>query len=318
MSIFAKLFSKQNPVMKHIFVVNPCAGKSDATAEVRNAVAALGTSVESEIYVTHCAGDATRFVLSRCAEGDDAVLRFYACGGDGTLNEVVSGAVGFARAEVACFPSGSGNDYVKYYGGSGPFLDIRALTEGDVKEVDVMQVGDRYALNVCNFGFDAVVCRTMEQVRRKPIIGGRNAYTTGIVKALFTGRRTVCRIAVDGRVVNDGPMLFCTMGNGRYVGGAYQCSPLSQNDDGLIEVCVFKPLSIISFACLLGSYRDGSFIHRADVQDKMTYLQGKEVEISCDTPVDLCLDGELVRDTHFLVRQLPRAVRFVVPRVASR
>lgn len=50
----------------------------------------------------------------------------------------------------------------------------------------------------------------------------------------------------------------------------------------------------------------------------MTYLQGKEVEISSDAPVDLCLDGELVRDTHFLVRQLPRAVRFVVPKVASR
>ncbi len=299
--------------MKHIFIVNPSAGKCDATDEIRSRLANLDDGIDTEIYVTKASGDATRFVRSRCENSDGVPLRFYSCGGDGTLNEVVSGTVGFTNAEVTCYPSGSGNDYVKYYGGSSRFMDIKRLIDGEVHKVDIMQVGNRYALNVCNFGFDAVVCRTMEQVRRKPIIGGRNAYTTGILKALFTGRHTECRITVDGTVVNDGPILFCTMGNGRYVGGSYQCSPLSQNDDGLIEVCVFKPMSIITFARLIGSYRDGSFIHRDDVRDKMTYLRGESIDIETPAPIDLCLDGELVSGTHFTIRQLPRAVRFVVP-----
>jgi diacylglycerol kinase (ATP) len=109
-------------------------------------------------------------------------------------------------------------------------------------------------------------------------------------------------------------MLLCTLGNGRYVGGAYQCSPLSQNDDGLIEVCFFKPMSIFNFARLIGSYRDGSFINRSDVKDKMTYLRGKTIDIESPSAIDLCIDGEIVNGSRFRVELLPRAVRFITPR----
>lgn len=303
--------------MKHFFVVNPCAGKKDATEEVRRRVAALGDVLEATVYVTQSAGDATRYVRQCCESYPEERLRFYACGGDGTLNEVVSGIVGRTNAEMTCLPIGSGNDYVKYYGGKGAFLDLQRLVDGDVRAVDVMRVDDRYALNVCNFGFDAMVCKTMIQVRRKWLIGGRNAYTTGIVKALFKGRRTRCRITVDGREVHDGDILLCTLGNGRYVGGAYQCSPLSQNDDGLIEVCFFKPMSVVTFARLIGSYRDGTFIHRADIQDRMTYLRGRIVDIESPVPIDLCVDGEMLRDSRYHIEQLPLAVRFVVPKAAE-
>lgn len=281
--------------------------------EVRERMASLPATVRTELYVTDAPGDATRYVADRCRSAGGELLRFYACGGDGTLNEVVSGAMGFECAEVTCLPVGSGNDYVKYYGGMGKFLDLQSLVDGEVHRVDVMRVGDRYALNVCNFGFDSVVCRTMMEVRRMPIIGGRNSYTTGILKALFTGRRTRCRVAVDGSVVHDGDLLFSTMGNGRYVGGAYMCSPLSLNDDGLIEVCIFKPLPLWRFAQLLKSYRDGSFIDRPDVQSKMTYLRGKTIDIESSHPIDVCLDGEILSGDTFHIEQMPQALRFVVP-----
>lgn len=303
--------------MKHFFVVNPCAGKKDATEEVRRRVAALGTALDATVYVTQSAGDATRYVRECCTKNPDTPLRFYACGGDGTLNEVVNGAVNFANAEITCLPIGSGNDYVKYYGGKETFLDMQRLVAGEARAVDVMRVGERYALNICNFGFDAMVCKTMIQVRRKWLIGGRNAYTTGIFKALFKGRRTRCRIVVDGKKVHDGDLLLCTMGNGRYVGGAYQCSPLSQNDDGLIEVCLFKPMSLITFARLISAYRDGSFIHRTDIQDKMTYLRARVVDIESPAPIDFCVDGEMLCDSRFHVEQQDRAVRFVVPQDAE-
>ncbi|MBO7488656.1 MAG: YegS/Rv2252/BmrU family lipid kinase [Bacteroidales bacterium] len=299
--------------MKHIFIVNPGAGRRDATQDIEKQIAELATNYDTELYVTLDAGDATRYVRQRCMEEPDELIRFYACGGDGTINEVVSGVVGQANAEMTCYPSGSGNDYVKYYGGREVFLDLKQLVEGEAKKVDIMKVNDRYALNICNFGFDAIVCKTMINVRRKPVIGGNNAYTTGILKALFTGRRTRCRITVDGKIVNDGEILLCTLGNGRYVGGAYQCSPLSHNDDGLIEVCFFKPLSIIRFAKLIGSYRDGSFIHRNDIKDKMTYLQGKIIDIESPKPIDICVDGEMMFGSSFHIEQLERAVRFVVP-----
>lgn len=300
--------------MKHVVIVNPKAGKSDVTEQARVLMADYEGKADCELYVTSAPYDAAEYVRRLCEEHPGEMYRFYACGGDGTLNEVVSGAVGHDNAEVGCLPMGSGNDYVKYYGGRERFLSPLSQLEGKVCPVDVMRVNDRYALNICNFGFDAVVCRTMGKVRRKPVIGGRNAYTTGIVKALFSGMRTRCRIAVDGKVVNDGDILLCTLGNGRYVGGAYQCSPLSINDDGLIEVCFFKPMSVLTFARLIGSYRDGTFIHRADVRDRMVYMRGRVVDIESPEPIDLCVDGEILNGSRFHVEQMFQAVRFVVPR----
>lgn len=304
----------QNLYMNHIFIVNPCAGKTNGEQVVRESVAALESLRDSEIYVTKSAGDATAYVASRCEATPDERLRFYACGGDGTLNEVVGGVIGHDNAEVTSFPIGSGNDYVKYYGGKKEFVNLGRLVEGNVEEVDVMRIGSRYALNMCNFGFDAIACRAMNEVRRKPLIGGKNAYTTGIVKALFTGRRTNCVVKVDGTKIHEGDMLLCTMGNGRYIGGAYKCSPLSMNDDGLIEVSLFKPLTLLQFARMLGSYRDGTYMSREDVQAKLVYLRGRTVEIETEKEIDFCIDGEMMRGERFKVEQMHRAVRFVVPK----
>ena len=88
-----------------------------------------------------------------------ATAFLYACGGDGTANEVLHGLIGFENASMTCYPCGSGNDYVKYYGGAEKFLDIEALLAGEEHRVDVMRMGHRYAINVINFGFDTAVAR---------------------------------------------------------------------------------------------------------------------------------------------------------------
>ena len=166
--------------MKHYFILNPAAGKSNSFRVLQ---AALETEyrgkVDYEIYETSAPGDATSFIRSYCREHTEPV-RFYACGGDGTLNEVVNGVVGFPHASLGCYPCGSGNDYVKYYGGKKYFLDVKAQLEAEEVEIDLMRVGDRYAINATHFGFDSSVAKVMASVRRKKVIGGKNAYTTGI------------------------------------------------------------------------------------------------------------------------------------------
>lgn len=299
--------------MKHIFVVNPCAGKSDSTRAIQEQLEALGGGVDCELYVTQAAGDATRYVRECCAAAGEEPLRFYACGGDGTLNEVLSGLVGCARAELAAYPCGSGNDYIKYYGTAADFLDLRRLMNGTVREVDVMRVGDRYSLNVCNFGFDALVCKTMDRVRRWPLLGGRNAYTTGILRHILTGRSTPVTMRVDGEVFYDGRILLCTMANGRYVGGKYKCAPCSDIADGLLEINLIRPMSIVRFARLIGTYADGTYPTVPGMDRWHRYRRGTEVEIESPRPLYLCVDGEVLCNTRFHVRNLARAVRFVTP-----
>lgn len=299
--------------MKHIFVINPCAGKVDATQSITEKLKTLDRRVDYEIYRTQSSGDATQFVKNYCQNHLNEPLRFYACGGDGTLNEVVSGIIGFPNAEVTCHASGSGNDYIKYYGNQADFQDINRLINGVPHRVDVMKVNDRYSINVCNFGFDAEVCRTMNQVRRFPVIGGSHAYTTGILKNLFSGRKNYCRVKADGDLFYDGKMLLSTLSNGQYVGGNYKCAPLSKNDDGLLEISIFKPVSLIKLVSFIGDYSTGNHFNRKGIEKIMKYRQGCVVEMESTHPFYVCIDGEMMYSTHYRVENLQQAVTFVSP-----
>ena len=303
--------------MRHIFVVNPCAGKQDSTAEVTNKVEAYASQhpqFQYQIYVTRSAGDGTDWVRNYCVEHPGEEVRFYACGGDGTLNEVVSGIIGFDNVQVTVHANGSGNDYIKYYASHDDFNDIDRLVNGIPHPVDVMKVNDRYSINVCNFGFDAMVCKTMNNVRRKPLIGGRRAYTTGIVRNIFTSRSNYVRMTVDGKQFFDGKMLLCTLSNGQYVGGNYKCAPLSKNDDGLVEVNLFKKMSLLRFVRLIDDYSKGTHIHRPEAKQVMQYRQGTVVEMASPKAFYLCIDGEMLHSNHFRVQNLQHAVTFVSPR----
>lgn len=303
--------------MKHIFVVNPCAGKQDSTTIVTQKVEAYASAhpdFDYQIYVTRAAGDATRWTRQWCADHPDHPVRFYACGGDGTLNEVVTGIIGFPNVQITVHANGSGNDYIKYYATLDDFNDLDRLVNGTPRPVDVMKVNDRYSINVCNFGFDAMVCKIGNDVRRKPIIGGKHSYTTGIIRSIFTSRSNYVRMTVDGEPFYDGYMLLCTLGNGRYNGGNYMCAPLSKNDDGLIEINLFKRMSLFKFASLINEYSQGTHIHRPDVQRLMQYRQGTVVEMASPDPFWLVIDGEMLHSNHYRVQNIKHAVTFVSPR----
>ena len=303
--------------MKHIFVVNPCAGKQDSTTIITQKVEAYASAhpdFDYQIYVTRAAGDATRWTRQWCADHPDYPVRFYACGGDGTLNEVVTGIIGFPNVQITVHANGSGNDYIKYYDSFEAFSDIARLVEGVPHPVDVMKVNNRYSINVCNFGFDAMVCKIGNDVRRKPIIGGKHSYTTGIIRSIFTSRSNYVRMTVDGEPFYDGHMLLCTLGNGRYNGGNYMCAPLSKNDDGLIEINLFKRMSLFKFASLINEYSQGTHINRPDVQQLMQYRQGTLVEMTSPDPFWLVIDGEMLHTNRYRVQNIKHAVTFVSPR----
>lgn len=301
--------------MKHIFIVNPAAGKVDDTERIRAELAGYRDRYDCDIYVTKAPGDATDFIRTYCAEHPGEEVRFYACGGDGTLNEVVNGAVGHPSVSVSCYPSGSGDDFVKYYGGREGFLDIGSLLEAPDEEIDLLSVNGLYSLNVTNFGFDTKVCKTMIRVKRKKIIGGKRAYITGVVTALITAMKNACKVYADGELLNPkGKILLCTLSNGSYVGGGFCCAPRSDNRDGLMEVALFRPLSRFTFVKLLPVYTKGEHLDDKRFQKYLTYRQAKKVHIDAPEGFAVTVDGEIVDGTSFDIEIVPRAIRFAAPR----
>ncbi len=301
--------------MKHIFVYNPAAGRNSEAAidALKESLKRYDGKIEYEFYYTTAQRDAVDYVKARCQAEPDEQLRFYACGGDGTANEVLHGVVGQPNASMTVFPCGSGNDFVKYYGGSEVFLDVDALIAAEEQAIDVMRIDDYYSLNVTNFGFDTEVAKTMIAVKHKKLIGGKRAYTTGIVKALITAMKNKCTVSVDGEPLNDGKMLLCTVSNGKYVGGAFCCAPRSDNTDGLLEICLVKPISRFTFIKLLSPYKKGEYLDDPKFKKHIVYRRGKSVHVQAPEGFAFSLDGEIVYKNDFTIEICPAAVRFAVP-----
>ena len=125
--------------MKHLFLVNPAAGKRGSTEallrRVEEAFSPLG--LEHEVVLTSSAGDAEQ--LARRAACSGGPVRIYACGGDGTLNEVVNGAAGYPNAAVTNVPKGTGNDFLRIFGANyaARFSDLAALSRGPQAAFDL-------------------------------------------------------------------------------------------------------------------------------------------------------------------------------------
>ncbi len=296
--------------MKHIFIVNPVAGNVSLQKELEEKLTALERKPSYEIYLTKGAGDATIFVKEYITKHPTEKVRFYACGGDGSINEVANGLVGANNAAMSVYACGSGNDYIKYYGTKEDFLDLQSLIDGVELPVDLMKVGDRYSINVTNFGFDTRVAEVGNKLKSKL---GAKAYTVGVVVALFSAMWSRCRIWADGEEICPKKMLLCSVANGRYVGGQYKCAPKGSNDDGLLEVCIVKCISHFKFVSLLGPYTKGEHLDSEKFKNILVYRQAKKVHIKATPKFRYSLDGELLSNEEFDIEIAPAAVRFAVP-----
>lgn len=302
--------------VKHIFIINPMAGKGKTVMELAEALKPFRDGYDIEIYPTAGVGDATEYVKKTLVGSDDGdTYRFYSCGGDGSLNEVVNGVMlsGKKNYAVCPYPCGSGNDFVKAIGGREKYLDIAKLLTTEAKPIDVIKAGEHYAVNAVHFGFDTKVARVMQRVKRKPLIGGKNAYTTGVAAAFLSSMKYDCTLIADGETVHSGKFLLCTLANGQYVGGQYRCAPRSSCEDGLIEVCLVKPVSRPRFLKLVKYYVAGTHLDDPQFADIVVYRRAKALTLSSpEKNFAFSLDGEVVYDNDVRIEALHGELNMVI------
>ena len=299
--------------MKHIFIVNTVAGEHSCLNEVMKAIANESEVIDYEIFTPDSAKDNIGRIKSYLEAHLDEEVRFYACGGDGTLNKVASGIYGYPNASLAVLAYGSGNDYIKYYADLQTFRNVEKVMHGTERRIDIMQANERFAINATHFGLDSKVAKTMHIIRRYPIIGGKMCYPIAVFWAFLTGMRTRCTVYADGEKLNDGKICLCTIANGKYVGGSYKCAPRSSNEDGLLEVCLIKPISRFKFMKLKKSYTVGEHLDNPKFKDIIVYRRAKQVVIEGGKGFCVSLDGEILESEKIVVENKPQAIRFVVP-----
>ena len=298
-------------IMKHIFIINPNAGIVNTFEKTLNAIKQYQDKYDILIHKTTHEKEATQFIKEVATKNTGEHLRFYACGGDGTINEVANGVMGLENVSMSVYPCGSGNDFVKAIGGKEKYLDIENLLNAKTKKIDVLNVKNHcYCINVCNFGFDSMVAKTANSLKGSKI---KNPYEIGKIKAVFFGMHNKISVEADGKVLNpSGKMLLTTLANGDFVGGKYKCAPRYKIDDGLIEVCIVSPVSIFTFLKLAKQYELGNHLSDKRFEKYISYTQAKNIKIYSKKPFDICIDGEIINGKEFEVEIIEKAIDFAI------
>ncbi len=299
--------------MKHCFVLNPAAGKTDRTREMTEIITALCTArgLDHVIAVSRNAGQCETLAREMAERGEPC--RIYACGGDGTLNEVVNGAAGFPNCAVTHYPMGSGNDFIKASSDPAAFLDLEKLLDPDEREFDLIQVNDRLGIDICSIGIDARIGTDVGKYKRIPLLSGGGAYALSTLVNVVKGIHRHYIVEIAGERIDARQTMICVC-NGRWYGGGFNPVPDAELDDGLLDVLLVGPVSRLQVASIIGKYKKGLY---REFPELIRHFRVPELRVVCDAQSRVNIDGELLlaRDVRFSVSR--HKIRFFYPKGLS-
>ena len=296
--------------MNHLFIINPAAGSRDRTEDYRQKIEAICTQkgIDYRIAVSSAPGECTR--LAREAAQTGMPCRIYACGGDGTLNEVVAGAAGYENAEVTVFSGGSGNDFVKIFSDPGAFFDLERLLDAEVTEFDLIKCNDDYSVNICSVGLDARIGTDVANYKRIPLLQGFRAYAVSTVVNVIRGISEHYVVDICGETVDGEQTMICIC-NGRFYGGGFNPVPEADPTDGLLDVLLVKKVSRLQVPGVVGKYKAGRY---KELPQLVRHFKTNEVTIRCDKPTAINLDGELRMAQTVHIRVADEKIKFFYPK----
>lgn len=296
--------------MKHLFIINPAAGSRDRTAEYTAAIedACGKRGLDYRIEVSAAPGECRRLAREAAETGEE--YRIYACGGDGTLNEVAAGAAGFDNAAVSILSGGSGNDFVKIFDDPKAFFDLERLLDAQEVSFDLIRCNDDYALNICSVGLDARIGTDVARYKRIPLLHGFRAYAASTVVNVVRGIAEHYVVEINGERI-DSEQTFVCVCNGRFYGGGFNPVPEADPADGVLDVLLVKKVSRLQVPAVIGKYKNGRYRELAQL---IRHIPTDHVRILCDKPTAINLDGELRTAQVVDISLAKEKVRFFYPR----
>ncbi len=297
-------------MIHHLFIINPAAGSFNRTQKASEIIHKIcrARKLDYEIRVSTAPGECARIAREACKTGRE--LRIYACGGDGTLNEVVSGAAGRKNVAVTVFSGGSGNDFVKIFDEPRAFFDLNRLMDADEAAFDLIKCNDSYALNICSVGLDARIGTDVSNYKRIPLLSGFRAYAASTVVNVVKGISEHYVVELNGETI-DAEQTFVCVCNGRFYGGGFNPIPDADPADGKLDVLLVKKLSRAQIPLAIGKYKDGKY---KELGKYATYYRTDRVVIRCDKPTPINVDGELLTATTVEISVAPEKIRFFYPK----
>ena len=301
--------------MNFVFILNPSAGKNKTALnmipDIQKTCDKAG--LKYQIHISKSGEDITRFVKMLC-ENTDQKYRFYAFGGDGTLNQVINGCVGKDNAEVGVFPLGTGNDFIRNFDvDKKDFFDLKKQLLSKSIKIDTIKYNDKHCVNICNMGFDANTAVDMPKFKKIPVIGKSMAYNMSIAYNVCKKLGRPMEILADDKVLFRGDTLMCAVSNGIACGGGFKVTPRAAVNDGLIDVNVTLPPKRIKLPLFINNFVNGTQYEDPAMEKYIRYAQCKKVTVKAVKPFALVNDGEAEYLQQVTFEIVPGSLRFIVP-----
>ena len=297
---------------RFLAIVNPAAGGGRCGRLANAALERVRTAgIDLDVALTNRAGEATELTRSAYRQG---VRQFLAVGGDGTAFEIVNGlfpeALSNGQPSLGFLPLGTGNSFLKDFTARGVEHTIEALTNGSRRACDVIRLrhseGDLYYLNLLSLGFPADVG---ELVNRRFKRWGQLGYIAGV----FVRLAGLEHSSFPHRLNQSGEWdrrraLFLSFNNSKFTGGKMMIAPNAEATDGQIEYVRWGPISRLGLIKMLPRLFTGTHIN----DPRASRSSAERIELQIDRPVNVMIDGEIMRLECRSLEILPSALDAIV------
>ena len=282
-----------------LVILNPAA-HGDRAQRQRARVEAITRG--SVICPTSRSGEAETLARRAVQEGFERIV---AAGGDGTIHEVVYGLAG-TDAALGLLPMGTMNVFATELGLPTHDLDLcwNIIENGNIRFVDLPNANDKYFAQLAGVGLDAQVVKETSLALKRSF--GPLSY---LIQAAQIAARVPPRLTIESENASIDEGSFVLVGNGRLYGGPFPFFKHAVNDDGLLDVIVFKRLGYLEIIRYLQDVLFSSEINAPEVE----YFQTSRLRVTSDQPVPVELDGELVGNCPVEFGVQKRSLRVLAP-----
>lgn len=292
---------------KLFLVANPKSGRARVKTVLLTIVDILtrgGYSVT--VYPTTERGDATR-VLTKLGNEYSTVV---CCGGDGTLNEVITGVMQNKNDyKIGYIPLGTLNEWSSSLKIS---RDVKVATAdiltGSTVPLDIGMFGNSYFAYTASFGAFTSASYSAPQDVKNAL--GQGAYLLEGIKTLGNIKPTRLEFNIDGEIIR-GDFLFGSISNSLSMGGIIKLDEAAVSlNDGLFEILLIEnPDTLNEFNDILDA-----LVKRDFNRKRIKMFKGREITVKSRNLLNWTLDGEhAVAEKTLTVRNITKAVNFIIP-----
>jgi len=265
-----------------------------------------------EVHVSRWERDAL-CVIREHAQNAKELLRVHVMGGSGTLSEAVDSTINLPNIQIAAYPFGHENIFLKYFGADKThlFSSIRSQVVSGTTLVDAIRCGERYGLCYGVVGFEALSATEAISISESNLRHQDMSYFFTMFKKLFYDEHfgQEYKIELDGKQM-DGSYLSIRIANGSYYSKSKKHFADAYPNDGFFDVYFMKKTSRFTFLSNIRKYLAGNYRKTPEL---FSCYRGKKISISSDITMNMTIDDKPFYGTSTEFEILPYAIDFVCP-----